>query len=207
MILKGKARQRESKLLFNGYLKALEAAMTKAIAAGDQSKAQALSAKCKDFEKFEFKHIELESGYAAAHEAAVQAITDIERIIFEMEKNAVTAAADRIDDIAARANTSVNEYVVKDKAEQIKALASGLKGQLKAATKSGDYAAIIASLNEILGILKDVADKPAPNFFRMAYYLTFAGKPLPEMPVEQLNDYLLEYLDKEFMPTISTRIW
>ena len=199
MILKGKARQRESKQLFNSYLKALNDAMVKAVAAGDQAKVQEINEKCKKFEKFEFKHIELESAYVTAHDAAVLAITDIERITFEMEKNAVTAAADRIGDIASRAQSSVNEYVVKENAERIKALASGLKGQLKAATKSGDYTAIIGSLNEILSILKEVVDKPVPNFFRMAYYMTFAGQPLPEMPVEQLNDYLLAYLDKEFM--------
>ena len=199
MILKGKARQRESKLLFNSYLKALNDAMVKAAAAGDQAKAQAINEMCKKFEKFELKHIELESVYTASHEAAVQAVSDIERITFEMEKNAVTAAADRIGDIAARAKSSVSEYVVKENADRIKTLAAGLNGQLTAATKSGNYAEIIKSLNEIHDILSEAAAKPVPNFFRMAYYVTFAGQPLPEMPMEQLNEFLLEYLDKEFM--------
>lgn len=41
--------------------------------------------------------------------------------------------------------------------------------------------------------------KPVPNFFRMGYYMTFSGQPLPDMPVDKLNTYLKEYLDKEFM--------
>ena len=199
MILKGKARQRESKLLFNGYLKALNDAMVKAVAAGDQAKAKAVGEMCKTFEKFELKHTELESGYTASHEAAVQAISDIERITFEMEKNAVTAAADRIADIAARSKTSVSEYVVKDQADRINALASGLNGQLKAAVKSGDYAQIIKTLNEIRDILSAAVARPVPNFFGMAYYVTCAGKPLPEMSMEQLNEFLVDYMDKEFM--------
>ena len=199
MILKGKARQRESKLLFNGYLKALNEAMIKAVAEGDQAKAQELTAKCKMFDKFEFKHIELESAYNTSREAAIEAVADIERIAFEMEKKAVKAATDRIKDIAARSKESVSEYVVNEKADRIKELASALESQLKAATKSEDYSEILKALYEIKDILQEALAKPAPNFFRMGYYLTFANKPLPEMPMDKLNDFLLEYLDKEFM--------
>ena len=199
MILKGKARQRESKLLFNGYLKSLNEAMIKAVAEGDQAKAQEMTEKCKKFDKFEFKHIELESAYNTSREAAIEAVADIERIAFEMEKKAVKAAPDRIADIAARSKDSVSEYVVNEKADRIKELASGLKSQLKVAIKSEDYSEILKSLYEIKDILEEALKKPAPNFFRMGYYLTFANKPLPEMPMDKLNDFLLEYLDKEFM--------
>ena len=40
---------------------------------------------------------------------------------------------------------------------------------------------------------------PRPISSRMGYYLTFSGKPLPDMPVEALNDFLLDYLNREFM--------
>ena len=109
MILKGKARQRESKDAFNTYLKALEKAM---IAANDSSRAAELTEMCKKFDKFEFKHIELESAYNNAHEAATEAIADIDSIAFEMEKKSVKAGAARIKDIATRAQASVSEYVV-----------------------------------------------------------------------------------------------
>ena len=199
MILKGKARQRESKLLFNGYLKSLNEAMIKAVAEGDQAKAQEMTEKCKKFDKFEFKHIELESAYNTSREAAIEAVADIDRIAFEMEKKAVKAAPDRIADIAARSKDSVSEYVVNEKADRIKELASGLKSQLKVATKSEDYSEILKSLYEIKDILEEALKKPVPNFFRMGYYLTYANQPLPEMPMDKLNDFLLEYLDKEFM--------
>lgn len=73
MLLKGKARQRESRKNFNETLKSLNAAMIQALAPNDSEKAAKLTQMCKDFDKFEFKHIELESAYAAAHEAAVEA--------------------------------------------------------------------------------------------------------------------------------------
>ena len=196
MILKGKARQRESKEIFNTYLKELSKAM---VAAGDPAQAEALAAKCKTFDKFEFKHIELESSYNTAHEAAVEALADIESIAFEMEKKAVKAGADRIKDIAARAKASCNEYVVKDKAERIQQLAGALKSQFAATKKSQDYSECLKSLYEIQEILKEAVEKKVPDFFRLGYYLTFANQPVPEMEVDALNEYLLKYLDDSFM--------
>ena len=196
MILKGKARQRESKQIFNSYLKELSKAM---VAAGDPAQAEALAAKCKNFDKFEFKHIELESAYNNAHEAAVEALADIESIAFEMEKKSVKAGADRIKDIAARAKASCNEYVVKEKADRIKELAGGLKAQFAATKKTQEYGECLKSLYEIQDILKEANEKKVPDFFRLGYYLTFANQPIPEMDVDSLNEYLLKYLDESFM--------
>ena len=89
MILKGKARQRESKANFSSYMKALNEAMLKAVAEGDAAKAAKVNENIKNFEKFEFKHIEIESGYNSAYDAATDALEDINAIAFEMEKNAV----------------------------------------------------------------------------------------------------------------------
>ena len=199
MILKGKARQRESKLNFNTYLKDLNAAMIAAIARDDKAKAEELTAKCKNFDKFEFKHIELESAYNTAHDAAVQTIDDINTITFEMEKKAVKSAADRIGDIAAQAKASVNEFVVNDKADRIKELASSLKGLLRGTNKTKDYSSILAALYEIRDILNEVVNKPVPDFFALGYYLTFAGQPVPEKDTASLNAFLVDYQNKEFM--------
>ena len=136
MILKGKARQRESKETFNAYLKELNKAMVAAIANGDQTKAAEINEKCKKFDKFEIKHTELESAYNNAHDAATEAVSDIKSITFEMEKKAVKAGADRIKDIANRAKASVNDYVVKEDGEKIKGLAAQLNGLFSAAKKT-----------------------------------------------------------------------
>ena len=195
MILKGKARQRESKLTFNTFLKELEKAM---VAAGVD--AAVAAEKCKAFDKFEAKHTQLEAAYNAAHEAAVEAIADIETIAFEMEKKAVIkGGADRIKDIATRANTSVSEYVVKEKADRVKEIAGALRGQFSAARKSEDYSQILPALYELKGILEEAVAKTAPNFFRLGYYLTFCTDPVPAMPMEELNQYLRKYMMDNFM--------
>lgn len=199
MLLKGKARQRESRETFNTYLANLNRRMIAALAGSDKAKADELSAKCKKFDKFEFRHIELEAAYNAAHEAAVEAVEDIKVLAFELEKNAAKDAAYRVKSVAKRARASVHEYVVKEDAARLTALAASLQGQLAAGRKTGDYSAVVASLKEIGQLLEKAASLPAPDFFRMGYYLEFSGKPLPQMPVEELNAFLGEYLDREFM--------
>ena len=195
MLLKGKARQRESRSNFNTYLKELNQAMAKS--AKQPSDVERANVNCKKFDKFEFKHIELESAYNAAHEAALEASEDIGKLAFELEKNAIGKdAADRINDIVRQANASINEYVVP---QERKSEVNGLTASVKSYFKSKNHQALLESLNKLRSILEEALEKTAPNFFRMGYYLSFSDKPLPEMPMDKLNDYLKEYLDKDFM--------
>ena len=199
MLLKGKARQRESRKNFNETLKSLNTAMVAALAANDSAKAEKLTKMCKDFDKFEFKHTELEKAYNTAFEAAQDALDDLDALIFELEKHAEKDATDRVKDIAFQSAASVNEYVVKEEAEQIKALAGSLEKLYKDGKKSGDQTATISCMKEIREILRAAAAKETPNFFRMGYYVTFANEPLPAMPIPELNEFLLGYLDGHFM--------
>ena len=199
MLLKGKARQRESRRNFNDTLKGLNAAMIQTLAPNDSEKAARLTQMCKDFDKFEFKHIELETAYAKAHEAAQEALDDLDVLIFELEKQADKDATDRVNDIAVQAAASVNEYVVKEEAEQIKSLAGSLNKRYKDGRKSEDQSGTLSAMREIREILRSAMAKEAPNFFRMGYYVTFANEPLPAMPVPELNEFLLGYLDGHFM--------
>lgn len=195
MLLKGKARQRESRANFNTYLKSLNEAMAKS--AKQSSDVERANTNCKKFDKFEFKHIELESAYNAAHEAASEAAEDIGKMAFELEKNAIgKGASDRINDIVRQANASINPYVVlEERKSEVKELTSSVKSQFKAKNNK----ALLESLYKLRDILEEAIEKPVPNFFRMGYYLSFSNEPLPNLSVEELNDYLKDYLDKDFM--------
>lgn len=194
MILKGKARQRESRSNFNGYLKALETAMKEA--GVDSAKASQL---CKKFDKFEFKHIELESAFDAAYEAAKETVDDLKDLCFQLEKNSDKDLNDRMHDVYVQTKATVNPYVVSDKADRIKVLADQFWKQWKTARKSKQYADVLTTMYEIKDILDEATGKTAPNFFRMGYYLTYSDKPLPNLPMEELNEFLLKYLDENFM--------
>ncbi len=198
MILKGKARQRESQKNFDTYLKNLSEAMVKAVGASDQAKAAAAGENCKKFHQFEVKHTELEAAFSNAYEAAVEAVDDIDAISFEMEKKAVKDPVNRVADIVSGAEKACSDYVVTDKADRLKSLAKGLKGQLPG-KNSDDYSAILASMQEMRGILQEAVDQTKPDFFRMSYYQCFSGEKLPQMPAEELNQFLAKYMDQGFM--------
>ena len=201
MLLKGKARQKESKDTFNKFLAALNKRMVEAIANGDSAKAAELTKKCKDFDKFEYKHLELEKAYNIAHEAAVEASSDIDRILFEIGKNALTNGKERINRAAKRALESVNPWVVSARAEELAEATKGISAAYKAGKKTEDYSEVVGKLNAVLGILQEALTFTMPNFFAMGYYLTFSGeREVPAMAsVEELNAYLRKYLDDHFM--------
>ncbi len=199
MILKGKARQRESRTNFNTYLQNLNKAMVEAVAAGDSAKAAELTKACKDFDKFEFCHTKLEAAYNHAKEAAEEILSKLETLAFELEKNAAKEAAYRVNDVAKLAEATLNEYVVKEDSARLLEIAKSLNATYKAEAKTETYVNTPAALREMGKILAAAVAKDEPNFFRMGYYVTFSGKPMPEMPVAELNAYLRKYLDDNFM--------
>ena len=201
MLLKGKARQKESRETFNKFMAALNKRMIEAIAQGDSVKAAELTKKCKDFDKFEYKHLDLEGAYNIAHEAAEEAANDIERIVFEIEKNALTDGKDRIARAGKTALKAINPWVVSARANELNETANGLSAAYKNGKKTADYTEVIAKLNAVRGILTEALAFTMPNFFAMGYYLTFSGeREVPPMSsVEELNAFLRKYLDDHFM--------
>ena len=197
MILKGKARQKESRIIFNRYLALLENNI--AIAKGGEAYAETAKTKCQNFDKFEYKHIELESAYNDARSAAAEAAEQLEVLIFEVEKNAAKDLVYRVGKIAKYAAESIHPYVVNAEAERLTALHTGLVLKAKAVKKGADSSELISDLKEIREIVVRTHDLPKPNFFAMGYYLTYSADPMPDLGVEQLNVFLRKYLDDNFM--------
>ena len=197
MILKGKARQRASRLAFNSTMKLLSETMVEAL--GSEKSAAELEQMCKNFDAFEFKHIELEQKYNQAHQSAIEATEAIKDSLFLIEKKAFSSPKEKINEIIDLTNKTYNEYVVSEEAEQLKELVASLRSVLSADTKKKDFSGVTETLEKMAAILDRAIAKVEPNFFRMGYYLKFANAPLPQMPMEQLNEYLLDYLDENFM--------
>ena len=211
MILKGKARQKASKLAFNTTLDLLKKTMVKAISEGGYTEltgkaievksAQVLEQMCKDFDTFEFKHTELQRAYNDAYQSVVEAIPLIEDALFHIEKNAFADSKDDVKEIVDLLNKVKHEYVVSDKANEIAEIAKNIISVYKDDDKAKDYTKTAEILKAAKAILEEAQAKVAPDFFRMGYYLKFSDQPLPEMPVKELNEYLLKYLDEHFMLT------
>ncbi len=196
MLLKGRARQKENRKNFNTYLSHLEKAM---IASDTSGHAGDMAAKCKKFDTFEYKHLELEAAYNKAHDAADEAASELTDLIFELEKNAAKDLNYRLKRVFRLTLESVQEYVVKDKADALRSLVQEARAMVAAVKMGGESTALREKLTGIQTILSEALDLPMPNFFAMGYYVAYSGKEIPQMPVDELNKFLRTYLDNEFM--------
>lgn len=200
MLLKGKARQKSCRSAFNDTLALLADAMVEAEAAGDSVKAEELRQMCKNFDKFEFKHIELEQAYNEAHEAAVEAHDDIKDILFYIEKNAFEDEKYTLKEVTRLAGDSFNDWVVNgEEASELKRLIGELNSVSGSEIKSRNYVEVPRVLKEMDKIFETVVKKDEPDFFSMGYYITFANEPLPQKSVNELNDFLRKYADEHFI--------
>ena len=217
MIINGRLNQKNCRKDFNGMLAELNRCMNSSF--GDDNIARDHNKRmCRNFDKFEYKHLELENAYVAAKEAASEGVDIIDDVLFHIEKNALSGLQAEIKEIVARANKSVNAYVVNSRADELKAeietlkklIASSFGVKLKNAVApvfnsnyqyvdKTDYASVAVSLGKVRDILSEATAYPEPNFFSMGYFMTFAEHPLPDMPIDELNAYLHEYLDNNFM--------
>ncbi len=200
MLLKGKARQKSSRQAFNSTLALFEKAMVEASAKGDGAKAEQLKAMCKNFDKFEFKHIELEQAYMTAHEAAEEVVDAIKDVLFHIEKKAFEDEKYNINEIIRLAKQVPNDYVVSGTdAEKIAQLAAELKKVSGGEIGRKEYPQTVRILTQIKEIVEEALKKDEPDFFNMGYYITFSGEALPDKPVAELNAYLRRYADEHFM--------
>ena len=219
MLLKGKRNQKESRNDFNYMLRKVRERMDEAM--GDELSADvALRHKqmCADFDKFEYKHLELENAYNRAKQGADDALENIEEVLFRIEKSSTERIRGDIEEVLESAARAENANVVSDRAEELKAAIAAVAEQIRLSivqkTKNFfadltgkkakhvdncDYEVVKTSLETIREILSEAVVKPMPNFFAMGYYLTFATEPLPDLEVNELNVFLRKYLDDNFM--------
>ena len=201
MILKGKAKQRECKKLFNTKLALLLQNMIDSTS-DDLGGAKAKQL-CKDFNTFEEKHIELEKEYNIAKEACDYLIETIPTILFEIEKKAFKDQKRRIKEIIKYAKAMFNKYLVLED-ESLNTQIESLKENYKAYVANENYDEVVKVLNILLEVAKEAVAKEVPNFFAMGYYLVFSGKELPELEISELNKMLDEYFETNFNKEFKT---
>ncbi len=222
MILKGKLKQKQSKIDFNNTMENLRKFMDAAYG-GNEAECRTNKQLCMDFDKFERKHLELENAYNRATTAANDALEDLEDVLFHLEKKSYKGIGVSIGQIVKVASCTYDTYVVNEDAAVLKSLLADIKKDIQlpvgeqvgnvmrillskpTTDKGADYEATYPKLTQVRDILAKAVAKTKPNFFALGYYLTFGEKSLPEMPVEQLNPYLRQYLDEHFMLNFRER--
>lgn len=202
MILKNRSNRKESRKAFNRTMKLLLNAMNEAMSV-DKKSAKGLenAKKTKDFNTFEVLHLKLEGAYNKAHENAVTGLEDVEDLLFHIEKNAVENFSRNVRDIILDAKFSVHEDVCSEVAnEYARQLRQAEIQVFRQKTKKKDYTACVEPLKKLKETFDEACKKQMPNYFAYAYYLAFGhGEKLPEGTVEELNKFLRQYLDDNFM--------
>ena len=96
---------------------------------------------CADFDKFEYKHLELENAYNRAKQAAEDALENIEDVLFRIKKNSYDKIRGDIEEIGASAVRAVNPYVVSGNAEELKEISEKIGREIRrsAAEKISDF--------------------------------------------------------------------
>ena len=186
MILKNKASRKKSRVDFNKLLAKICETMNLAIAKGNSEIEAENKAKCADFDKFEYKHIELETAYNRAVECGNEAIKIINNLLFLIEKNAVKNFAKTWQNIKNFALAAKNPFVCKD-ASKIEKAIEEIQLKVKECNESKNYSALTKYLNIINEELSKAVSKPKPNYFSLGYYLTFVSQEIPNMEVEEMN--------------------
>ena len=198
MLLKNKARRRESRKTFNQYVAVLLQNMNEATRLGKSKTSEEENKKLiHDFNKFEIRHIHLEAEYNVCREACRNAIAAIEDLLFEIEKDAVSDLILSCNEIAGYLPHTIGKFVVEDPsfAGEIKQF----RREYRAAAKSKDYSAVRTRLEGMLQTLKEAFAQEEPNFFGLGFYLEFVEKEIPDMPIPELNAYTHKILDEKFM--------
>ena len=227
MILKGKARQRSSRLAFNSTLALLKKTLIDAIAQGGYSQitgrnvpaksAKELEKMCDDFNAFEYRHVEYQQAYNEAYQSMVEVLDLIDDALFHIEKNAFADSKNVVDEIVDLLTKVCHDYAIslneeeknvleicyqyfsREQANEFKRITKDLPGLYKEDNKAKDFTRTANALKTVKNMMTAAMKKEDPDFFRMGYFLQFSNQKLPNMPVEQLNEYLLKYLDDNFM--------
>ncbi len=201
MLLKNKAKRKSSRNIFNTTMALLCRGMD--LAYGEETKAHNKEL-VEKFDKFEYKHIELEAKYNKAFAAANGALDGIKELLFEIEKNGVTNGTQQVAKILADAKGTVDRFVVRDSAT-LSSLIAGVVNAQKKVKEEKSFTALVEPLTALQSFLQEAVALEEPNFFGLGYYLTYVDPNIPEMSVAELNEMTHEKLANEFMEPFIDR--
>ena len=201
MLLKNKANRRESRKKFNRIMDRLVHYMNMTGESYEISNEQ----KAKDFNQFEYKHLELEQSYNDAVSFADDVYSAIENLTYEVSKNSYVNVKKYITTITKYGLLVQDRFFVRD-ITKIKNAIATIEAEKNSAVKEKAFDGIIAACEVIKSEIEEARKFTKPNFFSLAYYLTFVENSIPEWEIEELNAKTRSILDDKFMLEFILRV-
>jgi oligopeptide/dipeptide ABC transporter ATP-binding protein len=189
VIIKGEQKQYNAKKEMAQKLKDLAKYMT------GEDGATAMLSKFGTFVKAQYK---LENSYHFSRSEVEYCVEDVKKLLIRVGANAFEYVVRDLKRIERQAKLTFNNYLVKNKQSEVLTLISELLASVNKG-KIEDTKSAISKLERLQVIFEKTLKRAIPNFFAMAYYNCYAGQPLPEMDTKDLNIFLQDYLDKEFL--------
>jgi len=197
MMLKNKTSREGARKEFNALLQLLREKMT--AATGDSAKAEEL---CSTFDKFCIESNKLENRYNTAHSSAKDMIESIEDVTFRLSKNQKLDVKGTLRGYAGDLRKLGDPFLTNAFADRISRQADVLAKEASRykSKKGGLTESLENALNETKALLTDITEQERPEFFRIGYYsMNNPEAKLQDMPVSELNEMCLKYLDENFM--------
>ena len=195
MILKNKANRKNSRKEFNTHMAKLVEYMNITTPDAEVTNKQ----KSDDFNKFEFKHLELENAYNVAKTNAEDLLAEIDNLLFELSKGVVDNYNRTVNNIIKFAPQCQNQFFISD-ISTVLVNVEILKEIKKDALTTGDFSEVAKAINIIKDELVKGQQNKAPNFFSLAYYLTFENPEYPyDLSIDEVDAMTRKLLDDNFM--------
>ena len=206
MILKNKGNRRSARNDFNQTLALLKENMVASLGADSKGKVASMT---KTFDNFNIQAIKLENSYNAALAEAETLKADVEDFLFKAGKKQNLDVKGSLSEFAKNLKQVKDPFLTHAYDAEIQKLVGEIS-RAKAgyhAPKGGKKAPVealpaemTAVLEQVTALLGQVISQTRPNFFRIGYYkMKKPGEDLTAMPVEQLNEVALRFLDEDFM--------
>ncbi len=199
MLLKNKAARKVSRKEFNGMLETLKKHL---VAVHGASAEASINEMISTFDKFNIVAIQLETAYNDAFTKASELVSDIDDLMFRIEKKQKVNVKDKLGDIIRDLPRVKNQFLTAGcddtLTHYVTALATGKSAYSdKNAAVAAEVESNLAALKEFL---ESVVSQTRPDFFRIGFYaMKNPTAKLTDMSVAELNEMTLKYLDDNFM--------
>lgn len=196
MILKNRLSRRENKKKLNKAFKILGSNVDEALNAKENPQVkQKNKENLAIFKKFVKKYIVMQNKYNIAMEKLGFAIQEFSNAIVLLEKNIRTRVLKNISRAKDYVDQTFGEYTVKSDDPYVQRL-----NELDEECKKEDFSCsdVLKTVLEIKEHFEQIHNSLMPNFFSLGYYM-LNHDTVPDMSVEELNEFTHKILDDEFM--------
>ena len=200
MLLKDKGNRSTARRDFNDLLAIIKENSTAAL--GKESEAK-VAEMCKKFDEFNIESNHMQESYNNAKNVAEDLISDAEDFLFLASKNQKLDVKSDLKTMADKLKKVKDEFYTYGMDEKVDAAYLELKNAASTAKRgkiSDIPEGVINAVKDVEDLMRTLNSQTEPDFFRIGFYKQNNPETdLHAMPVEELNEFCLDYLNENFM--------